>query len=84
MTEWITMFMVNFILVFLKGYQTQVVISGSYLMGFITSVLMGGTIVVNTIFIIDSGWDSLVPLTLGGAFGLVSSMYIYRKQQEKK
>ena len=84
MNEWFVMFMVNFIIVLLKGYQTQVIISGSYLMVFATSILMGGALITNTMFIMDSGWDSLMPLTLVGAFGLVSSMYIYRKQQEKK
>ena len=77
------MFAVNFIIVFLRSYQTQVVIGGGYIVAFLISNCMGAAIIVNTMFIIDVGWGGLVPLSLGGSFGVVSSMYIYRKRNNK-
>jgi hypothetical protein len=78
------MFAVNFVVVFLKAYQVQVIISGTYLVAFVVSLLMGAAILTNTMFIIDYGWVGLIPLSTGGACGLVCSMYIYRKQQKNK
>jgi CHASE2 domain-containing sensor protein len=78
------MFAVNFIVVFLKGYQTQVIISGTYVAAFVISLMMGAAILTNTMFVIDYGWIGLIPLSLGGAFGIVCSMYIYRKRNKNK
>ncbi len=82
--EWLTMFAVNFIIVFLRAYQTQVVIGGGYLIAFLISNCMGAAMIVNTMFIIDVGWDGLVPLSLGGSLGVVASMYIYRRNNKSK
>jgi len=84
MLDWLAMFAVNFVVVFLKGYQTQVIISGTYLVAFFISLLMGGAILTNTMFVIDYGWVGLIPLSFGGACGIVCSMYIYRKRNKKR
>ena len=84
MISYLAMFTINFVVVFLKGYQMQIIIHGSYLSAFIVSLAMGAAILTNTMFIIDFGWSGIVPLTLGGAFGIVCSMYIYRKRNKGK
>lgn len=78
------MFTINFVVVFLKGYQTQIIIHGSYIAAFFTSLMLGAAILMNTMFIIDYGWGGVVPLSLGGAFGIIGSMYIYRKRNKGK
>lgn len=83
MLDWLAMFAVNFVVVFLKAYQTQVIIGGTYLVAFIISLLMGAAILTNTMFIIGNGWVGLIPLSLGGACGVVCSMYFYRKRNKR-
>ncbi len=84
MDGWLLMFAVNFIIVFLRAYQTQVIIGGGYFIAFMISNCMGAAIIANTIFVIEVGWGGLVPLSLGGSFGVITSMYIYRKRNLNK
>ena len=83
MIEALLMFLANFAFIFLKSYQTQVVIGGHYLAAFCTSVLMSGTQVLTVTLIVSGGWTSVIPLALGGSLGVISAMFIYRKQHRK-
>lgn len=78
------MFMASFGFIFLKSYQTQVIIGGHYAWAFFVSMLMSVTQVLTVTLIVTSGWASLPPLALGGSLGVVTAMFIYRKQHRKK
>jgi len=84
MLEALLMFMASFAFIFLKSYQTQVVIGGQYLLAFCISILMSVVQVLTVTLIVTGGWSTLPPLALGGSFGVVAAMYLYRKQNRKK
>lgn len=78
------MFVASFAFIFLKSYQTQVIIGGHFVQAFIVSTLMSVTQVLTVTLIVTGGWTTLPPLALGGSLGVISAMYIYRKQHRKK
>lgn len=72
--------LLGFISAFIKGYQTQTVVSGSYHMAFIMSWLWSATTLATVLLSVENGWASLLPLGIGGSVGVVLSMYIYRNK----
>lgn len=84
MIEALLMFLANFAFIFLKSYQTQAVIGGQYIVAFCVSTLMSVTQVLTVTLIVTGGWISFPPLALGGSLGVISAMYLYRKQHRKK
>lgn len=70
---------VCFTYVFLKGFQHQNVIGGKYVSAFLVSYGMAVLEVATVSLIISNGWDSVIPVGTGAAFGIVTSMYVYRK-----
>ena len=75
-----TLLILGFISAYIKGYQTQVVVSGTYVTAFIMSWLWSGVSLATILLSVENGWDSLIPLGLGGSMGVVLSMYIYRNK----
>ncbi len=68
-----------FVMVFLKGLQTQNVIHRKYLSAAVTSWLMAGADIALISFIVKSGWDMLMPLGIGAMLGILLSIYIHGK-----
>jgi uncharacterized membrane protein len=66
-------------MVFFKGIQQQNVIGGKYKHAFFTSYLMAlfEVAVVSTVVVV--GWSSIVPIGTGGALGIITAMYIFRR-----
>lgn len=83
MLDALIMFASSFALIFLRSYQTQVVVGGHYLTAFCVSVLMSVCNVISLVLIVNNGWDIFLPLALGGALGVVTAMKLYRKQHNK-
>ncbi|QKE60780.1 hypothetical protein vBVhaSVHB1_93 [Vibrio phage vB_VhaS-VHB1] len=79
MIFFLTQFSIAFVTIFLRGVQTQNVVQGNYKGAFITSI---GMSVANVAFIgmvaVDP-WASFVPVALGAATGITSSMYYKRR-----
>lgn len=68
-----------FIMIFLKGIQTQNVINKNMYAAVITSYLMAvGDIAVISV-IVQGGWSMLLPIGTGGAIGIVCSMYFHKR-----
>lgn len=76
-------FFAAFGMVFFKGFQQQNVIGGKYGHAIYTSYLMAvfDVAVISTIMI--AGWSSIIPVGTGGALGIVSSMYCYRRMHKR-
>lgn len=70
---------VMFLYVFLKGFQHQNVIHGKYKGAFILSYLMAAFEVACVTLVVQNGWASILPVGTGAAFGIVASMYAYRR-----
>lgn len=77
------MFMASFFFIFLKSYQTQVVVGGHYKQAFVISSLLSVVQVLTIILISTEGWVTLPPMALGGSLGVVSAMYLYRRQHKR-
>ncbi len=77
-------FGVSFLAVFLKGFQHQNVIGGKFKSAFIISYIMAVFEVAVITLMVKTGWLSIIPVGTGAAIGIVLSMYIYRKFDNKK
>lgn len=64
--------------VFIRGYQNQNMVGGRYYSAFFTSYLVSGAEVTNIMLTTQVGWWSVVPLGIGGSFGVIACMYVYR------
>ena len=84
MVSAITLFLVTFVSIFMRGHQTQYVVQGKYLGAFLNSWLMAFANVAMISLVATSGWDALLPAGLGSSLGIVSSMYIFRKTHKSK
>ncbi len=71
-----------FFAVFFRGIQQQNVIGGDYKHAFGVSYLIAGSDVIVISLIVDTGWISFLPIGTGAAFGIVTSMYVYRKYKK--
>ena len=83
MLDALILFASSFALIFLRSYQTQVVVDGHYITAFFVSNLMAVCQVMTFILLVNNGWDALPPLALGGSLGVVTAMKLYRKQHNK-
>lgn len=72
-------FVVSFIAIFLKGFQHQNVIGGKMKSAFILSYFMAAFEVAVVALIVEVGYWSILTVGSGASFGIVSSMYLYRK-----
>lgn len=77
-------FGVSFLAVFLKGFQHQNVIGGKFKSAFMISYIMAVFEVAVITLMVKTGWLSAIPVGTGAALGIVLSMYIYRKFDNKK
>lgn len=73
--------LLGFVTAYIKGYQTQVIVSGSYLSAFCFSWCITIMSVATILLAVEHGWGSIIPLGFGGALGVVLSMYMYRKDK---
>ena len=79
MIVWITSFASSFAMIFLKGFQYQNVIGGHYRAAFLISFAISVAEVCLIAVIATNLFVTLIPVSLGGAFGIVLSMYVHRK-----
>lgn len=79
----LTQFIVMFVYVFLKGFQHQAVIGAKYATSFVLSYLMAACAVVEVTLTVQVGYASILPMGTGAAFGIVTSIYIYRRLHGK-
>lgn len=78
MLFFITQFVIAFVNVYLKGIQTQNIVTGDYKSAFITSLGMGASNVLFIGLIASDPWASYIPVSLGASLGVASSMYYKR------
>lgn len=79
----------TFVTVFLKGFQHKNVINDAYIPTFFTSYLMAAAdvIVVGMIaksVVLDGNWYIAVASGTGGAFGMVTAMYVHNRFFKKE
>lgn len=82
MVDWLITFGASFAFIFLKSYQTQVIVGGHYRTAFTVSALLSGVQVLTVTLIVTNGWETLVPLALGGSIGVVLAMKLYNTQHK--
>lgn len=81
---WVVQLLASFGMVFFKGMQQQNVIGGKYKSAFFTSYLMALFEVAVVSTIVVSGWDSVIPIGTGGALGVITAMYVFRRVYDKR
>jgi hypothetical protein len=69
----------SFCLVFLKAFQNQNVIHSNYKSAIFTSFLIAMAEIAVILSAVKYGWDSVFPIGLGGAFGVVLAMLLHKK-----
>lgn len=69
----------SFCFVFLKGLQSQNVVHGNYMAAAITSMLTAVAEVAIVSSIATHGWDTLLPVMIGGTSGVLSAMLFHRR-----
>ena len=75
-----TLMLLGFLTGYIKGFQVQVMVGGSYVLAFIFSWFITAINLATILLAVEYGWDSLLPLGIGGSVGVVTSMYIYRNK----
>jgi hypothetical protein len=76
-------FLASFVMVFLKGMQTQNVIHKNYKSAIVVSYAMAVADIAIISLIVSGGWDMLLPIGTGGTLGIVGSMYIHSRYIKK-
>ena len=84
MVDWLITFAASFAFIFLKSYQTQVIVGGQYKTAFVLSTLLSGVQVLTVTLIVTNGWGTLIPLALGGSIGVVLAMKLYNTQHKER
>ena len=79
----VLLLLLGFLTGYIKGFQVQVMVGGSYVLAFIFSWLITGINLATILLAVEYGWDSLIPLGIGGSCGVVLSMYVYRKRKAR-
>lgn len=67
----------SFLLAFGKGLQSRNIVNGHHKAAFLTSFFITSCEVVTISLVVKSGWSVLLTAGLGGALGIVSSMYAH-------
>ena len=83
MTE-LLLFASTFITVFALGFQSLNVNQGQYWSAFLTSFFIGGSSLVLYKMLPDASIPQSAAYLLGGATGIVSSMWVHRRTLGKK
>lgn len=78
MTE-LLLYASTFITVFALGFQSLNVNQGQYVWAFFTSFAIGGSSLVLYRILPDATWPQMLAYLLGGATGIVSSMYVHKR-----
>ena len=84
MTE-LTIFSVNYLLVFALGFQSRNVNEGHYTLAFLTNAVIGvmNAIILKLVPAADS-WTTLVAYVSGGPLGIVSAMWVHHHVIRKR
>lgn len=83
MTFFITQFLVAYFNVLVRGLQTANVVHGQYKQAALMSLLMSVGQVATIGLVASNPWDSIVPVSLGGMLGVLSSMWLKRKHHRR-
>lgn len=67
----------SFVMVFLKGMQTQNIIHKNYKAAIVVSYLMAVADIALISLIVSGGWDMVLPIGTGGTLGIICSMYLH-------
>jgi hypothetical protein len=73
----------TFMLVFLRAFQQQNVIHANFRLAALTSYMLAIAEVATVLWMVKQGWSSVLWVGTGGACGVTSSMYIYRRHFKK-
>lgn len=84
MTMFTMQLLLSFFTIFLKGLQTQTVVSGSVMASGGVSVVCTIATASNLLLLVDTGWASLVPLCIGSSLGIMCSVVFYRRITQEK
>lgn len=77
----LTQLVVSFLTVFLRGVQTQNVVQGEYKAAALTSCLMTICNVAFIGLVVADPWVSLPPSMLGSTAGVISAMWLKRRNK---
>jgi predicted permease len=77
------LFASTFVLVFSLGLQSQFVNGGHFVSAFVNSLAIGGANLVLFKLAPDASGAEIVGYLSGGPFGIVASMYAFRKWKGK-
>jgi len=69
----------TFALVFLRAIQQQNVIGGHYVLAAITPYAIAVAEVATIVWVVQIGWPAIPWVGTGGALGVTSAMYLYRR-----
>lgn len=78
------LFASTFITVFALGFQSLNVNQGRYAAAFLTSFVIGGASLVLYRYLPDPTITQVLAYLLGGATGIVSSMYVHKRTLGRK
>lgn len=67
------------VMVFLRAIQQQNVIHGNYVMASIVPFGIAAAEVAMVLWVVESGWQSVPYVGLGGAIGVTTGMYVHRR-----
>lgn len=73
------LFASTFVTVFALGFQSLNVNQGRYLAAFLTSFVIGGSSLVLYRYLPDPTWSQILAYLVGGATGIVASMWVHRR-----
>ncbi len=74
----------TFVTVFALGFQSLNVNQGRYLAAFLTSFVIGGSSLVLYRYLPQPTWSQIVGYLLGGASGIVASMWMHKRTVGRK
>lgn len=83
MTE-LALFASTFVTVFALGFQSLNVNQTRYAWAFFTSFVIGGASLTLYRYLPQPTWTEVLAYLLGGATGIVSSMYVHRRWFSRK
>lgn len=78
-----TITLATFALVFLRAIQQLNVIGGHYVMAAITPFAIACAEVASVLLVVDTGWQSIPFVGIGGSIGVVSAMYLHKRVLKK-
>jgi hypothetical protein len=77
----LAVFTATFALVFLRAMQQQNVTGGHYIAAALTPFAIACAEVASVLYVVSIGWPAVPFVGAGGALGVTSAMYVYRRKR---